>query len=171
MRSMDLFQAQTGQRPQAYRSPAWEMTPGLIRLLLEKGFAHDSSLMGFDHPYEIGGLCEIPVQWLSDDALFFKFENGPHDRWRPADPVQVAESWIEEFEGLREFGGLFTLTVHPWISGRPQRIRMLRRVLSRIAGYDDVWWATAGELAAWHRDSANAGVFSVPVRNREMQPR
>ncbi|MHA1563897.1 MAG: polysaccharide deacetylase family protein, partial [Alphaproteobacteria bacterium] len=74
------------------------------------------------------------------------------------------ESWIEEFEGIREFGGLFMITVHPWISGRAQRIRMLQALFEHIGQYDDVWWATAAEIAAHHTSSENADVFEEPLR-------
>jgi peptidoglycan-N-acetylglucosamine deacetylase len=34
-----------------YRSPAWELTPHTAALLVARGFAYDSSLMGDDRPY------------------------------------------------------------------------------------------------------------------------
>ena len=156
-----VFQEQVGVTPCGYRSPAWEVTADLLTALREKNFLYDSSLMGFDHPYSLAGLTEIPVQWLLDDAVYFKFQGDGLDRWHPADPQAVEASWIEEFEGLREFGGLCTLTVHPWISGRAQRIRLLRRLLAFVRRQEDVWWATARELSEYHGASANATVFEI----------
>lgn len=156
-----VFEKQVGFAPRGYRSPAWEVTPDLLTVLREKDFLYDSSLMGFDHPYSLGGVIEIPVQWLLDDAVYFKFQGDGRDRWHPADPRAVEAGWIEEFEGLREFGGLCTLTVHPWISGRAQRIRLLRRFLAFVRRRKDVWWVTARELAEYHRASANSPVFEV----------
>ena len=49
---------------------------------------YDSSLMGYDHPYTIDGVTELPVQWTTDDAIYFKFYGGGLDGWaalrRPA---------------------------------------------------------------------------------------
>jgi peptidoglycan-N-acetylglucosamine deacetylase len=149
-RSIASFRAQTGRPPRAYRSPAWELTPELIGMLRERGIAYDSSLMGYDHPYSIDGLTEVPVQWLLDDAIYFKFSGGGKDSWHFASPDSVFNRWVEEFEGQREFGGLFMLTCHPWISGRAQRIRLLRRLMTHIRQYDDVWWATAEQVAVHH---------------------
>jgi peptidoglycan/xylan/chitin deacetylase (PgdA/CDA1 family) len=160
-RSLALFKSQTGLEPAGYRSPAWEMTQDQLALLKELGLKYDSSLMGYEHPYSIDGVCEIPVQWLIDDAIYFKFMGDGSDRWHPANPVSIAQSWIEEFEGIREHGGLFCLTVHPWISGRAQRIRLLRGLLEHVSSYDDVWWATAAELAEYHAGSENAARFQV----------
>ncbi len=149
-RSILTYEKHTGKAPRAYRSPAWELTPELVGMLRERGITYDSSLMGYDHPYSIDGLSEIPVQWLLDDAIYFKFLGGGKDNWHFASPDDVFNRWVEEFEGQREFGGLFMLTCHPWISGRAQRIRLLRRLMTHISQYDDVWWATAGEVAAHH---------------------
>lgn len=163
-KAIALFESQIGFIPKGYRSPAWEMTPGLFQLLRERGFNYDSSLMSFDHPYSVDGLTELPVQWLIDDAIYFRYTAGPRDKTHPANPNAILDSWIEEFEGLREFGGLFMITVHPWISGRAQRIRMLRKLFQHIAQYDDVWWTTCAEIAEYHKNSVNADRFDVPAK-------
>src|SRR5215467_7149429 len=40
-----------GVRPDGYRAPLWEMNYHTPRLLAERGFSYDSSLMDSDHPY------------------------------------------------------------------------------------------------------------------------
>ncbi|GGK45024.1 polysaccharide deacetylase family protein [Salinarimonas ramus] len=160
-RSLAIVEAQTKARPAGFRSPAWEMTPGMIGALKDRGIAYDSSLSGYDHPYEIDGLVEIPVQWQIDDAIFFRFFGGGVDKWPPARAADVGDAWIDEFEAGRAYGQLLMITIHPWISGRAQRVAMLERVLGRVAAQDDVWIATAGEIARWHETSDNAGVYAV----------
>ena len=76
---------------------------------------------------------------------------------RPPTPGAVLGSWLEEWEGIHASGGLFTLTVHPWISGRVQRIRLLCKLLEHVATRSDVWVTTALELARHHEKSTNAG--------------
>lgn len=162
--SIETFAAQVGRTPRGFRSPSWELTDESIALLRRHGIAYDSSLMGFDHPYEVDGLIEIPVQWMVDDALYFRYTNSPRDKTHPANPAAVLESWIEEFEGVHEWGGLFMITVHDWISGRPQRLRLLHKLIAHIRRHDDVWWCRADELAAWHAQSPNAGRFAVAAQ-------
>jgi peptidoglycan/xylan/chitin deacetylase (PgdA/CDA1 family) len=160
-RSLAVFEAQTTARPAGFRSPAWEMTPGMIAALAARGLAYDSSLSGYDHPYEIDGLVEVPVQWQIDDAVFFRFFGGGVDKWPPARAADVGEAWLDEFEAGRAYGQLLMITIHPWISGRAQRVAMLERVLRHIAAQDDVWIATAGEIARWHVESGQAGLYAV----------
>jgi peptidoglycan/xylan/chitin deacetylase (PgdA/CDA1 family) len=162
-RSIALFKRQTGLSDFGYRSPSFEMTADMFDLLIERGVLYDSSLMGAEHPYSLSGVTEIPVQWLIDDAIYFRYTSGPRDKGHPANPNHVLESWIEEFEGLKEFRGMFTLTAHPWISGRPQRIRMLRKLFTHIAASDEVWWTTADEIARYHKTSGNAERFDTPA--------
>lgn len=155
--SIDLFRRQTGAAPQGFRSPAWEMTPHMLAELARLGL-WDSSLMGADHPYEIAGVTEVPVQWAMDDAILYKFSALPGDR-TPVAPGAVLESWTEEWEGQQQYGGLTMLTVHDWISSRVQRLRVLEKLLERVTAAPDCWVTTVGEVAAWHEASANAGRF------------
>lgn len=170
--SIELFFKQTGKNPVGFRSPAWEITPHMLREIKRMGLAYDSSLSGFDHPYEIDGVTEIPVQWATDDAIFFKFEGGGRDKWPFQSGQAILQDWISEWRTLHRFGGLFTLTVHDWISGRAQRIALLEELLDKITGQSDAWVATAKEIAAHHASSSNVGRFAVgakipgPIGNR-----
>lgn len=159
--SIALFVAQTGNRPVGFRSPAWEMTPHMLAEVKRHGLAYDSSLMGFDHPYEIDGVVEIPVQWAMDDAIFFKFENSGNERWAPYAGNAVLDDWLTEWRALHRFGGLFTLTIHDWISGRAQRIAMLEKLLDTITAEPEAWVATGAEIARHHQVSGNLGRFAV----------
>lgn len=161
--SLDIFKRQIGIIPKGFRSPAWEMTPHMMAEVKKRGL-YDSSLMGFDHPYDADGVTEIPVQWGVDDAIFFKFSGGGADNWAPSAPGPILEGWIDEWETLHRFGSLFMLTVHDWISGRAQRIRLLERLLDRILADPAVWVATVGEIAAHHQKSANKDRFQVNSR-------
>lgn len=134
-----------------YRSPSWEMTPAAFGILKKYNVAYDSSLMGYDHPYWIGGIPEIPVQWLLDDAVFYRYVgSGGHP---PVNPGNVSETWLREYSGLREFGGLFLVTMHPWISGRASRVMALEQIIRSIKEHSDVWWATCSEIAQHHRSN------------------
>ena len=159
--SFELFVKQTGQEPVGFRSPAWELTPHMLREIRRLGLAYDSSLSGFDHPYDIDGITELPVQWMVDDAIVFKFEGGGRDKWPYQSGRGVIDDWIREWRALHRYGGLFTLTVHDWISGRAQRIALLEELLDAISAEKGVWVATAQEIAAWHAGSGNKGRFAV----------
>ncbi|MBU2957941.1 polysaccharide deacetylase family protein [Paracoccus sp. 1_MG-2023] len=146
--SVEVFVAQTGQRPTGFRSPAWEMTPHMLRELRRLDL-WDSSLMGDDVPYDIEGVTELPVRWDIDDAIFFKFL-GAGDR-APRSHLEIGEGWSSELSSARRHGTLFMMTVHDWICGRPARIDMLEDLWREIVDSPDIWVATCGDLARHHR--------------------
>lgn len=147
--SLEIFEKQLGRRPAGFRSPAWEMTPYMVSEIRRCGL-YDTSLMGYDHPYTVDGVAEVPVQWITDDAIYFKFMGGGGEYWPPNPPGPLVDGWIDEWRALHRFGTMFMLTVHDWISGHGQRIVMLEKLLDRICAEPSVWIATVGEVAAHH---------------------
>lgn len=79
--------------------------------------------MGNDVPYWIetsaGRLLELPVHWRHEDWPLFGFVPSPRAATNSlAIPSTAFEIFAEEFEGLYQRGGLFTLTLHPSVIGR-----------------------------------------------------
>lgn len=150
------LEAITGASPRGYRSPAWEFSANTLDLLREYGFSYSSNLMSDFKPWVHPGadIVELPVQWLLDDAPFFLFGGG---RPRPISSADnVYQAWTEEFEGIYLHGGLFNLTMHPQIIGRPGRLLMLGRLIEFIRAHPNVWFATAGEVADYWRSRPQA---------------
>jgi peptidoglycan-N-acetylglucosamine deacetylase len=149
------LEAITGMKPIGYRSPAWEFSANTLELLHSYGFGYSSNLMSHFLPWQHPdtNLIELPVQWILDDAPFFLFGAG---RNRPISSAEnVFQVWTEEFRGIYRYGGLFNLTMHPQIIGRPGRLMMLERMIDFIRGFPDVWFATGAEIADYWRDHAD----------------
>jgi peptidoglycan/xylan/chitin deacetylase (PgdA/CDA1 family) len=136
-------------RPTGYRSPAWEMTPETLSLLVEHGFEYDSSCMGDDRPYleSWNGetILELPVHWSLDDWPRFgwSIDHGGN----VADTAELLKSWHAEFCAAREEGRLVTYTMHPEVIGRAYRLAQLEQLIEMMAGTGDVWFATLGQVA------------------------
>jgi peptidoglycan/xylan/chitin deacetylase (PgdA/CDA1 family) len=141
-----------GVRPKGYRSPAWELTPETLDLLVEAEFVWDSSLMEDDRPYEIdaGGrtLIELPVHWTLDDWPYFGWseEGGGH----LGDPDLVMRVWECELRAAVAERRLLTITMHPEVIGRPHRLAVLEHVLeiARAEGIPLVSHAEAADRSA-----------------------
>lgn len=146
----------TGSSPKGYRSPAWEFSANTLDLLKLHGFEYSSNLMSHFIPWqhESHDIIELPVQWLLDDAPFFLYGGG---RPRPISSAEnVYQAWTEEFRGIYRYGGLFNLTMHPQIIGRPGRLMMLERLIDYINGFPDIWFATGSEIADYWRSHSHA---------------
>jgi peptidoglycan/xylan/chitin deacetylase (PgdA/CDA1 family) len=144
-----------GVRPVGYRAPLWEMNYHTPRLLADRGFRYDSSLMDSDHPYvlAVGGtagassLVEVPVSWGLDDWEQYAFLPGLIGSGVIESPAKALESWALELEAMHRLGAAFVLCCHPFLSGRPARAEALERLIQRMKSLPGLWIATVGEVA------------------------
>ncbi|PAU74051.1 polysaccharide deacetylase family protein [Halomonas salipaludis] len=175
--SIELVTKLSGKRPTGYVAPWWEFSPITNELLLERGIKYDHSLMHNDfHPYyvrvgdswtkidyskkakdwmkplqrgEETDLIEIPANWYLDDLppmLFIKKSPNSHGF---VSPRHLGEMWQDQFDWVyRENDyAVFTMTVHPDVSGRPQVLMMLERMIEHILGHEGVHFCTFNEIA------------------------
>jgi peptidoglycan/xylan/chitin deacetylase (PgdA/CDA1 family) len=157
-RSIGALSDCLGTRPLGFRAPAFELNPWSIRLLVEAGFAYDSSLMADDFtPYrprvddpvsdegplrfgEPAPILEFPVSWELDDFPYFA-HTSRNAGLRSA--REVAALWFEEWEFARTVpAAVYTLTLHPQVIGRGPRIRMLAELIDRIRAEGPVSFTT-----------------------------
>ena len=152
---LEVLERVAGVRPVGYRAPMWEPTWATPRLLAERGFLYDSSLMDADVPYElavsgvpeVASIVEIPIHWALDDWEQYFFLPGISGDPLIESPTKVHELWSLELEAMRDVGGCFALTNHPFLSGRPSRAVVLERIITQALGYGDVWVAPLGQIA------------------------
>ena len=155
-----------GVRPAGYRAPMWEMTYNTPRLLAERGFLYDSSLMDSDYPYrlavagseasgdvgseafgEAASLIEIPAYWGLDDWEQYAFLPDLIGSGVIESPAKALEMWSLELEAMHAIGAAFVLTCHPFLSGRPARARALELLIDKMAALPGLWITTVGEVA------------------------
>lgn len=131
-----------------YRSPSWDFSPHTLGLLAEHGLLYSSNLMDDIRPYRHpGGIVEIPVSWLLDDAPHFWFSGADWSKTiRTVD--EVYRLWRDELDGIAELGAHFMLTMHPQFIGRPSRLKLLDRLLTDMRE-SGAWIAPAREVAQW----------------------
>jgi peptidoglycan-N-acetylglucosamine deacetylase len=152
VRCLALIERLTGVRPAGYRAPWFETNPWTARLLARYGLSYGASEMGDDVPYvHPGGLVEIPGQWMLEDWEQFAFSADPAWGFVPENGAKVYDLWWREFEAMHDFGCCFVLTLHPWLSGRPSRVRLLEDLVGAMQAKGGVWFARGGELAAYVR--------------------
>ncbi|MGH7803018.1 MAG: polysaccharide deacetylase family protein [Candidatus Binatia bacterium] len=164
-RGFEALDRVAGVRPRGYRSPAWDLSPRTVALLLEYGFEWDSSLMGSDffpywvrtgdrwspdEPYVFGEptrLVELPVTWGLDDFPPFEFILGSNAGLSA--PSKVEEIWRGDFDWAYANcpGGLYNLTLHPQVIGRGHRMLMLERLIGHFEKHAGVVFETLGDVA------------------------
>jgi len=176
-RSIDLIESVSGKRPTGYVAPWWEFSSVTNEILLERGIKYDHSLMHKDfEPYYVRvgdswkkidyakdaqtwmeplirgvetDLVEIPANWYLDDLppmMFIKASPNSHGFVNPRD---IEQMWKDQFDWVyREMDqAVFTMTIHPDVSGRPQVLLMLERLIEHFNSYEGVSWNTFDQIA------------------------
>lgn len=151
-RGIEAIRRVTGAAPRGYRSPAWDLSPHTVPLLLARGFRYDSSMMAHDYlPYyarqgdvvtadrpvqwgAVTPLVEIPVSWSLDDYPHFEHVRGQGflqpGLMRAGD---VVENWVDDFRYMTRLDwGVITYTFHPQISGRGHRMLAIERLIDEV---------------------------------------
>jgi peptidoglycan/xylan/chitin deacetylase (PgdA/CDA1 family) len=150
-RGIESLQEVAGVTPIGYRAPMWELSWYTPQLLSKYGFLYDSSLMDSDYPYELAvvdkSIVELPIQWALDDWEQYAFLPDITGSGLIESPTKVREMWQLEYEALKKVGGIFILTNHPFLSGRPSRAESLETLIKHVLSTPEVWVTSLGEIA------------------------
>jgi peptidoglycan/xylan/chitin deacetylase (PgdA/CDA1 family) len=143
--------ARVGVEPEGFRCPSWEpgwRTPAVVA---EHGLKYDSSLMDSDRPYVLetgaGEIVELPVHWALDDWEQYAYIPDPPFRSPIESPQKVLDLWVSELDAMRRHDCLFVLTCHPFLSGRPHRIEVLRTLIEHALGAGDIEFQACRDVA------------------------
>ncbi len=177
LKSIELIKDLTGKAPIGYVAPWWEFSNITNELLLKHGFKYDHSLMHNDFtPYfvRVGDswskidysleakdwmkplirgvetdLVEIPANWYLDDLPPMMFIKKSPNSFGFVSPHDIGQMWIDQFDWVyREMDyAVFSMTIHPDVSGRPQVLLMHEKIIEHINKHDGVRWVTFNEIA------------------------
>ena len=142
-RGFAALEALTGKRPIGYRSPIWQFSKNTVRLLHEAGFKYTSDFMHTLLPTwnDVDGTAgrhDQPARQLGARRRGL-LPVSHHHRTAMRRAADVLEIYKEEFRAVHAAGGLFTLVMHPQLSGRPSRVLMLKEFMDYVKGFDGVW--------------------------------
>jgi peptidoglycan/xylan/chitin deacetylase (PgdA/CDA1 family) len=176
-KSIELVERLSGRRPRGYVAPWWELSPVTVDLLVKKGIKYDHSLMHNDFsPYyvrtgdswtkidyskpashwmkplqrgKLTGLVEISGNWYLDDLPPMMFIKAAPNSHGFVNPRHLEDIWRDQFDWVyREMDyAAFTIAIHPDVSGRPQVLLMLERIIEHISAHAGVKWVTFDQIA------------------------
>jgi peptidoglycan/xylan/chitin deacetylase (PgdA/CDA1 family) len=162
----------SGKLARGYRSPAWDLSPHSIELLLKHGIQYDSSLMGHDYdcyyarlgdiaelkkPFVRGRetrLVEMPISWSLDDFPHFEYMRNPNGSVQQGlmNANAVLENFVDDFTYMTEVCpdfGILTYTFHPHVIGRGHRMMMLERLIKKLAAAGAVFMSMEEAMKEW----------------------
>lgn len=162
----------SGRVARGYRSPAWDLSPNSIELLLKHGIQYDSSLMGHDYdcyyarqgdivelkkPFVRGqetALIEMPISWSLDDFPHFEYVRNPNGSIQAGlmNASGVLENFVDDFTYMTQVCpdfGILTYTFHPHVIGRGHRMMMLERLIEKLSADGAVFMTMEQAMVEW----------------------
>lgn len=154
--AVDLIADFSGQPVRSWESPGLTETDETLDLLREHGVEYVADWVFDDLPQEIdtpsGVITTIPYTVEMNDIVLYPLQHQTSD--------QFLRRGIDQFERLYAEGAdnprVMAISVHPYVTGVPHRIRYLEELLDHIAGFDGVAFMTASQIGDWYREQMDA---------------
>jgi peptidoglycan/xylan/chitin deacetylase (PgdA/CDA1 family) len=176
-RSIELIEKFSGQRPRGYIAPWCELSTVTTDLLLKNGFEYDHSqaLHDFQPFYARTGdtwtkidysqpaeswmqplvrgteidLVELNFSWYIDDLPPMMFIKGNPNSHGFVNPRDIEQLWRDQFDWVyREYDyAVYPICIHPDVSGRPQVLMMLERLIEHLQRHPGVSFDTYENVA------------------------
>lgn len=150
--AVESFQRVLGVKPLGYLSPGVRPTPNTLELIAEEGFVWSSDSISDDLPYPAKAknktIIMVPKDWHPNDYTTYDVDARA--------PREVLGLMLDAFDYLYEEGAtspkMFTVSVHPYLSGRPYRAKVLRDFIRHAKSHPQVWFARGIDIANWWRE-------------------
>lgn len=150
-RTVDIITAFTGRAPRSWESPGLTETGETLDLLREAGIEYVADWVIDDLPQDIetphGTITTIPYTVETNDIVVHALNHLPSE--------EFLRRGIDQFDRLRFEGAenarVMAISIHPYITGVPHRIKYLEQLLDHVVGHDDVALMTASEIGDWYR--------------------
>ncbi len=145
----EAIRIREGRPPAGWMSPGAHPSANTEDLLAEAGYRYTLDWPIDDQPVWMktahGPLLSVPYPHEVNDVPMIVLHDGTGRAF--------AEMAIDNFDELRHQSQkqplAYGITIHTFIVGQPFRTNRFRRVLEHmLASRDDVWFTTAGEIAA-----------------------
>jgi peptidoglycan/xylan/chitin deacetylase (PgdA/CDA1 family) len=159
LRTREAIERLTGVTPIGHKTAGWRYNEATHMIAQEIGVDWIMDIPSGDQPSFVQPdptrppLVNLAPSWLWDDYTWYVD--------RIASPNQVANAWQDDLDQLREEGGLMSLTLHPFVSGRPGPMRGIARFLDYAISLGDIWIAPANQIARWWRKRATDDTVAI----------
>lgn len=146
----------TGQAPRGWESPGLAETSETLDLLAEAGIEYVADWVLDDQPVALrtraGQIVAMPYTVELNDVVMFAVQHHPSaELWRRG---------CDQFDRLWQEGEriprVMAISLHPYLSGAPHRIRYLEALFDHIAGHRGVLMCTGSEILDRYRATAGA---------------
>lgn len=151
----------TGRPPRGWESPGLTETDETLDLLAEAGIEYVADWVLDDQPVPLrtraGEILSVPYTVEINDVVISAVQQQPSDEILRRGRDQFDRLHLEGAEAPR----IMAISIHPYLTGVPHRIRYLEQLYDYILGHEGVVMWTGAEILDWYRSQ-------VPVELRRI---
>ncbi|WP_375460651.1 polysaccharide deacetylase family protein [uncultured Enterovirga sp.] len=140
----------TGRAPRGWESPGLTETDETIDLLAEAGIEYVADWVLDDQPVPVnvrsGRMVAMPYPVEVNDVVISAVQLQGSD--------EILRRGRDTFDRLYQEGAttprIMPISIHPYLTGVPHRIRYLEELYDYILGHEGVAWMTGEEILDWY---------------------
>lgn len=140
----------TGSPPRGWESPGLTETDHTVDLLAEAGIEYVADWVLDDQPVPIetrsGRITSIPYTVEINDVVISAVQQQPSDEIFRRGRDQFDRLYLEGSESAR----IMAISIHPFLTGVPHRIKYLEALYDYVLGHDGVLMWTGSEILDWY---------------------
>jgi allantoinase len=149
-RTMEAIRRFTGRAPIGWESPGLTETEQTLDHLAEAGIRYVADWVADDQPVELatdfGPILSLPYTVETNDICMMALQHHP--------AAEMKQRVIDQFDRLYRDGAratrIMALSVHPYITGAPHRIRYFEEALAYIRSRPEVPVWTGAQIHDWY---------------------
>ena len=150
--TIEAITAFTGKPPRGWESPGLTETMATLDLLQAAGIEYVCDWCLDDQPVTLqaegGPIVSVPYTVEINDVVMSAVQNQPSD--------EIFRRGVDQFDRLYLDGAtaprVMAITIHPYLTGAPHRIKYLEQLLDHILGHEKVVTWTGAEILDWYQD-------------------
>jgi allantoinase len=141
----------TGKPPRGWESPGLTETDETLDLLAEAGIEYVADWVMDEQPLPLktahGEIVSVPYTVEINDVVISAVQQQPSD--------EIFRRGRDQFDRLYLDGKtaprVMAISIHPYLTGVPHRIKYLEMLYDYILGHEDVVTWTGAEILDWYR--------------------
>jgi allantoinase len=149
--TLDGIETFCGTRPRAWDSPGLTETEETLDLLRKHGVDYVADWVIDDLPQDVqtpfGQITTLPYTVETNDIVVYALQGHRSDEFLTRGRDQFDRLYAEGAENAR----VMAISIHPYITGVPHRIRYLEELLDYVGGHAGTAWMTATQIGDWYR--------------------
>jgi len=154
--TIEAIRAFTGCTPRGWESPGLTETEETLDLLAEAGIEYVCDWCLDDQPVSLatraGPIVSVPYTVELNDVVITAVQGHRSD--------EIYRRGVDQFDRLYAEGSenarVMAISIHPYLTGAPHRIKYLEMLYDYILGHEGVAMMTGAEILDWYKGANGA---------------